>query len=171
MNTDKFETDIDAIKAVQKLHLERYLRKEILPAFMDENPDILYLGVSAFTPEWNDGEECVHHLGGIIGTANGFFSVNGYCEKFFNPASGLLEYALDEDGDESYSTEDVIRTLSILYPGCPNNEVPHNKDLSDKVEALDELLQSCLDTDYHVIVCRYPDKTLRIDIAPYTNHY
>lgn len=171
MNTDKFETDIDAMKKVLEKKLKDYLINTIIPAFMNENPDILYLGVSAFTPSWNDGEECVHGLGGIIGTANGFLTINGYCEKFFNPASGLLEYALDEDGDESYSTEDVIRTLSILYSGCPNNEVPHNKDLSNKVEVLDELLQSCLDTDYHVIVYRSSDKTLWIDIAPYTNHY
>ena len=139
---------------------------------MEENPDILYLGVSAFTPSWNDGEECVHGLGGLLGTANGFYHINEYgTEKFFNPASGLAEHPLDEDGNESYSSEDVIRTLSILYPGCPNNKVLHNKDISDKVEDFDELLQSCLDTDYHVIVYRHSDKTLSIDIAPYTNHY
>jgi hypothetical protein len=94
---------------------------EIFEEFFSTNPDVKTIYFTAFTPYWQDGDECVFGLGHEIGFTGADFA------------------EIDTDIWHEENPERAKETNTIVFATWGNNK---NADLPESVKSIGELLSN-----------------------------
>lgn len=130
--------DLTTASSVVKTEIEN-----VIASIFEAYPDMTFIWLQGYTPEWNDGDPCEHHMN---------FATS------LSDSSGILNDAIVDRQFPKGLSADLVPVSLPTYKACMDQ-----RNVNDLLRRMSNLYRAAYDTNWNVIHTRSSSSDRLID--------